>query len=99
MITDAMTRMAQTAGFALEGDPALQSKLAPVALLIQQERTSKLMAMFHEFGQSEFRAYAQVRGGAGHGAVADMLLAHADGFVVSAGSLTWHPLRQSSHDT
>lgn len=94
MMSPSITRMAQTAGFSESEVSAMTSKLALFALLIQEERTSQLMAMFQSFGQSELHACAQACRSAGHVAAADVLLAHADAWVVSADAMTLQQLRQ-----
>ena len=91
MTRDAILRIAQTAGLAM-GDQELRSKLTLFALLIEQERSSQLIAMFQEFAQSELRNCAQACRSAGHNAAADMLLAHAKTLVVSPNRLTLHQL-------
>lgn len=94
MMSPSITRMAQTAGFSESEVSAMTSKLALFALLIQQEHASQLMAMFQAFGQSELRACAQTCRSAGHDAAAELLLAHADAWVVSADAITLQQLRQ-----
>lgn len=94
MMPPSIKRMAQTAGFSESEVSAMASKLALFALLIQEERNSQLMAMFRAFGQSELRACAQACRSAGHDAAADLLLAHADAWDVSADAITLQQLRQ-----
>lgn len=99
MMSPSITRMAQTAGFSESEVSAMTSKLALFVLLIQEERTSQLMAMFEAFGQNELRACAQACRSAGHVAAADLLLARADAWVVSADAMTLQQLRQPSRVT
>lgn len=94
MMSPSITRLAQTAGLDVQSDPAFHHKLALFALLIEQEHSSELMAMFQAFGQSKLRACAQACRSAGHVAAAELLLARADAWVVSADAMTLQQLRQ-----
>ena len=94
MMTDEMKGLLLAAGFSPGDDPELQRRLQIFALLVMQHRTEQLMAMFQAFGQSELRACAHACHSAGHVAAAELLLAHADAWVVTADALSLQQLRQ-----
>lgn len=78
--------LAHAAGF--DADAQLAGKLQVFALLVQQQRTRELMAMFQQYMRQDIRACAETCRAVGQVTAANWLQAHADSLVLDWDEMT-----------
>ena len=78
--------LAHAAG--LDADAQLAGKLQVFALLVQQQRTRELMAMFQQYMRQDITVCAETCRAVGQSAAADFLQAHADSLVLDWDEIT-----------
>lgn len=89
---------AKAAGFDVEKDAELERKLKIFSVLIEQQKTSQLIALFNQHMQAELSACAQACRDAGHAQAADLLITRSSAMVITADALTVSALKMNETD-